>query len=70
VFEKGCGEGHEGNHAEGEQGGAQEFFAAQFLGVAPDFVGFVLGDEGDEYGGDGHEGGELQQVAPSQYVDA
>lgn len=70
MFEKGGRQGHEGYHAEGEEGGTQEFFAAQFLGVSSDLVGFVLGDQGDEPCGDGHEGGELQQVAPAQYIDS
>jgi len=48
VFEKGGRQGHEGNHAEGEEDGTQEFFAAQFLGVSSDLVGLVLGDQGDE----------------------
>lgn len=70
VFEKGGRQGHEWNHANGKQGGAHEFFAAQFLGVSSDLVGLVLGDQGDEQCGDGHEGGELQQVAPAQYIDS
>ena len=48
VFEKGGRQGHEWNHANGKQGGAHEFFAAQFLGVSSDLVGLVLGDQGDE----------------------
>ena len=49
---------------------AEKFFAAQFLGISSYVIGFVLCDEGDEDGGDSHEGSELKQVAPAQHVDA
>ena len=70
MFKKGGGERYQGNHAEGKQGGAEKFFAAQFLGIPSYVIGFVLRDECDEYRGDGHECQKLKEIAPAQHVDA
>ena len=70
VFEKGGGKCNQGNHAQGHEGGAEEFVHLRFFGKSRDFGEFVLCDEGDEYRGDGHECQKLKEIAPAQHVDA